>query len=740
MSHPHAFFAPCPLGLESLLAEELRALGAAEVRAARAGVSFAGDLEVAYRACLWSRLAARVLLRIAEVPAADTDELYASVFALPWEDHVDVDGTIAVEFTASRSPITHTKYGALKVKDAIVDRFREREGRRPNVDRDVPDLRINVAARSRSAVVSIDLSGEALHRRGYREQGMQVGAPLKENLAAAVLLFAGWPAQAAAGAGLLDPMCGSGTLAIEAALMATDTAPGILRSYWGFDGWSGHDAALWDGLLAEADRRAEEGRAACLPIRGRDLDPRAVSLALGCVKRAGLSGLVEIEQADAREIVPFGEVPGLVVMNPPYGVRLSDSEGASDLYGAVGAVLRERFVGWKVATITAEDSPAAAFGLPVDASHEVFNGAIASRVSVMHVGASAAAGERAADTRTAEARTGALGAADTRTAEDSMFANRLRKNAKRLGKWARKAGVSCYRVYDADMPEYSAAVDLYEGAGPDEGRRWLHLAEYAPPRSIDPAAAERRLAEIVATAPLVLDVRPEDVFLKVRRKQKGTDQYTRQDRRAELHTVAEDGLLFAVNLTDYLDTGLFLDHRPTRAMIRAQAQGARFLNLFAYTGAATVYAAAGGAAHTLTVDMSSTYLEWAERNMRQNGMAGPEHERLRADVMAWVDTDDARNRGPFDLIFCDPPSFSNSKRMEGSFDVQRDHVTLLGRVGALLAPDGLIVFSNNLRSFEMDHEGLAGVGLAATDVTPGTIPEDFARNPRIHNTWRVRRA
>lgn len=727
MNQPLSFFAPCPLGLEHLLAEELRALGATGVRAARAGASFSGDLATGYRACLWSRLAARVLMRVVEVPAGSPEELYDSVRALPWEDHMSVDGTLAVDFTASRSPITHTKYGALKVKDAVVDRFRDREGRRPNVDTVEPDLRINVAARSRSAVISIDLSGSPLHRRGYREQGMQVSAPLKENLAAAVLLFARWPVIAADGGALIDPMCGSGTLAIEGALMAGDIAPGILRAHWGFDGWLGHDTEAWDDLLAEADDRAEAGREAIPPIHARDFDPRAVSLATSCVRRAGLAGLVTVEQADARQTYPAGSASGLVAVNPPYGARLGDTTGARELYGVMGEVLRDRFAGWHVAAITSEEAPATWFGLDVLETHEVYNGAIPALVSVMDAAAGAEDAAPEGDAGTVSAST------------DSMFANRLRKNLKRLGKWARKQDVTCYRLYDADMPEYSAAIDVYAGAAADEGRIWAHVAEYAPPRNIDPAAAQKRLDEIVATVPVVLGIDPTDVFLKVRRRQKGTEQYSRQDRREVFNTVAEDGLLFAVNLSDYLDTGLFLDHRLTRGYLRAHAEGARFLNLFAYTGAATVHAAAGGAVSTLTVDMSQTYLDWAERNMALNGMIGPAHTRVRADVMVWLKTAAARRNGLFDLIFCDPPSFSNSKRMDSSFDVQRDHIALLTATAGLLAPGGTIVFSNNLRTFAMDLEGLAAAGLAAEDVTASTIPEDFARNPRIHNTWRIGR-
>jgi len=702
-----ALFAPCARGLEDILAEELRALGASRVRAARAGVSFGGGLETAYRACLWSRLASRVLLRIAEVPARDEDELYAGIRALEWEQHLGLGSTFAVDFTSSGSPITHTQYGALKTKDAIVDRFRELTGERPSVDTAAPDVRVNVAARARSAVVSIDLSGDALHRRGYREPGVQVEAPLKETLAAAVLVLVGWPDLASAGAPFLDPLCGSGTLAIEAAMIAYDRAPGILRAHWGFDGWSGHDPAVWHALLDEADERAEKTASGTGPaVLASDADPRAVDLARACVARAGLGALVAVEQHDALAVLPpEGHPAGLVAFNPPYGERLGDAESVERLFGGLGAHLREAFAGWRAAVISADTTPVELLGIPPEVSHLVRNGRIASHVTA-----------------------GTLAPAPA----DSMFANRLRKNAKHLRKWARREGVTCYRVYDADMPEYAVAVDLYQGAGPNEGEQWAHIAEYAPPKTVDAAGAARRLAEVLAAVPAVLDVDPANVVLKERRRQRGTAQYEKRGPSRGRRIVGEGGLTFEVDLASYLDTGLFLDHRTTREMIRQRADGLRFCNLFAYTGTATVYAAAGGAHATTTVDLSATYLDWARANMRRNGFDGPEHEFVRAEVLAWLAE---QPEAGYDLIFCDPPTFSNSKRMDATFDVQRDHATLLTAAARLLAPGGELWFSTNRQGFKLDAEALAP--LHAEEFTPATIPPDFARTPRVHRIWRI---
>ncbi len=726
----HQLFAPVPLGLERVLAEEIRALGASHVRQVRAGVSFTGPLETAYRVCLWSRVASRVLLRLGEVPASDTDALYEGVAALPWEDHVPPDGTLAIDVTASRSPITHTGFATLRVKDAVVDRLRERFGVRPDIDTVSPDVRLNVALRGERATLALDLGGEGLHRRGYRAPGEQAAAPLKETLAAGVLLLAGWPSiRAREGAAFVDPMCGSGTLVLEAALMACDIAPGLLRERWGFSAWRGHDADAWAALLAEAGERRSEGLARGGLFVGGDVDRRAVGLAKASAGRAGVSRVVRFEVADVAAVAPpRGGAGGLVAVNPPYGERLGGAE-LRDLYAALGETLRARFGGWRACVVTGAEDLIGALGLVPAAEHETFNGRIPVRVFVSDIPAPAADGTGAAvSSGVAPAGSGA-----------EMFANRLRKNARHLGKWARRTGVTCYRVYDADLPEYAVAIDLYAGAGPDEGRLAAHVAEYAPPASVDPALARRRLREAVAVTADVLGIAPADVHLKVRRRQKGSAQYTRQGRERDVMTVAEGGLLFEVNLSDYLDTGLFLDHRLTRGMVRDAADGARFLNLFAYTGTASVYAAAGGARATTTVDLSATYLDWAERNMLMNGITGGHHTRVRADALEWLATAARGGVRPFDLVFCDPPTFSNSKRMEGTFDVQRDHPALIAAIEPLLAPDGTLLFSNNRRRFDLDTASLEALGLASEDLTAASIPPDFERNPRVHTLWRITR-
>ena len=320
-----------------------------------------------------------------------------------------------------------------------------------------------------------------------------------------------------------------------------------------------------------------------------------------------------------------------------------------------------------------------------------------------------------------------------------QFAARLRKVFKERRKWAAREGVTCYRVYDSDLPDYAVAIDVYTGAGDARGNTYLHIAEYAPPASVDPVKARHRFNDALAIAPIVCSVRPDHVFSKTRIRDKGGSQYRNAGHRAYSTTIEENGYQFEVDLAGRLDTGLFLDHRATRKLIERKADGARFLNLFAYTGTASVYAAGGGAASTTTVDLSQTYLDWAKRNMMANGFKGADHVFERADVMRWI-TDARRSGKRYDLIFVDPPTFSNSKAMgKRTWDVQRDHVELLIGVSRLLSEEGEAVFSCNLRSFKPFVDELEKYGVEIEDISPETIPEDFARTPKIHKCYLVRR-
>jgi 23S rRNA (guanine2445-N2)-methyltransferase / 23S rRNA (guanine2069-N7)-methyltransferase len=733
MNNSQHFFATAPLGLELLLADELKALEAVDVVATRAGVAFSGKLETAYKACLWSRLANRILLPLDRFPAASPETLYAGVRRLDWAAHLDSEACFAVDFASSRSKINHTLFGAQKVKDGIVDYFRERYGIRPSVRLDRPDLRINVYLDRDIATVSIDLSGESLHKRAYRQEGGR--APLKENLAAAILLRAGWPKIAENGGHFIDPMCGSGTLPIEAALMASDFAPGLLRPHFGLFGWKKYDAELWRPLVNEAERRCEQGLRRLPSIVGYDIDRQAVRIALENIEHAGLRGHVHVERKAMTDVRPR-HASGLLAVNPPYGERLGDEKTLVPLYTKLGETLKDHFVGWKATLLTANPELAFKLGIRAARYYTLYNGAIECRLFNFEI-----APERFFSPREPESLTEVqrktrdilrkAKAVETAAGGAEMFANRLRKNRKNLERWARQNVIHCYRLYDADLPEYAVAVDVYRGE-----RTWVHVQEYEAPSSIDPEKAEQRLIQAVAVISNVLEIPPEQLSLKIRRKQKGSAQYEKQAEVGRFHVVEEGGWKFWVNFEDYLDTGLFLDHRITRRLIQDRSAEKRFLNLFAYTGTASVYAAKGGAVSTTTVDMSRTYLDWAARNLELNGIGGRRHELVQANCLEWLDQA-SRDKRRFDLIFLDPPTFSTSKRMQQTLDIQRDHPMLIKKCMEVLAQDGLLVFSTNFRKFRLNTAALAGLHLE--DISRKTIPKDFERNPRIHYCWTIRR-
>lgn len=728
----YQLFATTPKAMEGILAAEIEALGGQNVQQKMAGVSFQGDLAMAYKACLWSRTANRILLLLSSFEVKSQQDLYDGVNKIDWSEHLNSDDSLAVSFSSKNSPaINNTHFGALKVKDAIVDQMRAKFDQRPNIDTERPSIRINVYLHNETAQLSLDLSGESLHKRGYRD--VSIAAPIKENLAAAILLRAGWPNIAAQGGSLLDPMCGSGTLLLEGAMIAADYAPGLLRDYYGFLGWKQHDSALWQNLLDDAKQRRETGLQKMPVIVGFDQDRHTVAAALQHCENAGLQGKIHMEKRDIDDASAAESWPkGLIACNPPYGERLGDEAETAELYRRFGDVLKSRFGGWQVAMIISNPELGFRLGLRSQKPITLFNGPLECKLLRINIEDRAFFEPKAKSQQERIDQISRRVQANQPDNQAEMFGNRLRKNLKKLAKWVKQNQVHCYRVYDADLPEYAVVVDVYQGE-----QTWVNVQEYESPKTIDPAKANQRLAGAMAEIPKVLGISAEQIFLKIRRKQKNTDQYEKQGDSGHFHVVEESGCKFWVNFEDYLDTGLFLDHRPLRLLIQQQAKGKRFLNLFAYTGSASVHAAVGGAISSVTLDMSNTYLDWAKRNFALNGITG-DHKLLRANCLSWLAEQAAlKPRPEFDLIFLDPPTFSNSKKMDEAFDIQTDHVQLLKNAATLLAPTGVLYFSTNFRRFKMDTAALAG--LKIEDISASTIPEDFARDQKIHYCWRISR-
>lgn len=785
-----SFFASCPKGFERLLADELRELGIPKPRPLRGQVAFSGTLEDAYRVCLWSRLASRVVLVLGRVDAPDSDALYEGVSSITWEEHIPCASSIAIDAHGTNAQLKDTRFTALRTKDAIVDRLMSMRGTRPLISVADPDLRIVARISGKRATLGIDLSGEPLFRRERRKSpsswrsrkgGVAGLLPLRADYAAALLAAGGWNRQLGQGeASLVSVFPGAGVLLAEAAQQALDRAPALLRARWGFEGWAGHDRSLWERLLGEAHDRADGARKglaekACtvelvgcdsrpasesetrhlLRSMGIDLEPRFWHPGAQTASAAGLSPLIAYDLSwirggeDAKEAAALAfassAMEGLKDADPAAIVSLTYNPILDRALGLTARSTIDVLVGQSAASIRTYDTSLDSRGNASHSSVQVFgHGGGAPKLILTLVEGSA------------------------------QFCHRLTKVAKARAKWARREDVSCYRVYDADLPDYAVTLDLFEGSTHTPTRRgrdrWLQVYEYAAPTDVDPVLARMRLLDVLSIAPDVLGVESANVFVRVRRRSRGGSQYAsesqvggatgkygsqggrgRSDRASRpsrlrppegAQLIDEGGLTFEVNFQSRLDCGIFLDHRDTRSMIREMAKktkgSKRFLNLFAYTGTASCYAADGGCKHTTSVDLSRPSLDWARRNMRQNGFTGPEHEYVQADVMQWV-SEQRRTKNRWDLIFCDVPTFSNSKGMRGSWDVQRDHAELLIGVSRLLTRAGVALFSCNLRTFRPDVGKLGRAGVTIEDITPQTIPEDFSRSPKIHHCYLVRR-
>lgn len=702
----------CAFGLEDLVCSEITGFGGKQVKKGPGVVSWCGSLENIYKACLWSRFSSRILLQISSFHIADENELYLKVKEQKWGDHFDNSKTFLVSSTFGNKPLlTNSHYMTLRVKDGIVDSFRERSNLRPDVSKRRPDCKVHVHLDESLVSLFIDMSGEGLHRRGYRgDTGI---APLKENLGAAMVALSGWSGSGSSEWCFLDPMCGSGTLAIEAALMWGDTAPGLSRKYYGFKGWLGHDEKIWSQLVDEAIEREERALGKRWPrIIGFDSDPEMVGIARQNVKRAGLEGKIEIECKELAFLQPPSN-QGYVVSNLPYGERLSDKKKVGYLYRCLRRKLQNTFPSWRVGLLISEADLADHLGVTSFRSYRLNNGPIRCRLYTGSLEQNALTSFKWQICST------------HRQSDTVEFTNRLKKNYKKLSKWSRQNGVSCFRVYDRDLPNYNLSVDIYE--------KWILVQEYAAPSTIDQTVAKERFFSALADVRHFFGVKKDRVFVKRRERHRGKSQYQKSGKKPKFHEVSEGDCHFLVNFSSYLDTGLFLDHRPIRKLISQQVRGKSFLNLFGYTGAATIHAARGGAARTTTVDLSKNYLDWAENNILLNGFDLDKHRFIHQDCISWAKQDD----GLYDVVFIDPPTFSNTKKKSLTFDVQRDHSFLLKVAGRLLKKSGVLYFSTNFRKFKLD-ENLHKL-YSITDITRDTIPLDFKRSGPIHKCWQIHR-
>lgn len=694
-------FISCPKGLEYLLEEEVKHLGLRITRVSPQGVYGECNLTVAYTLCLWSRLANRVQLILFNGHAHNQETIYQLCNQFHWQTVFSPEKTFAIEFHGESPQIRNSMFGAQIVKDGIVDHFRKLTGQRPNIAREEPQIRLHAYLKNEELTVSFDLTGYSLHQRGYRTQAGS--APIKENIAAAMLIRANWPALAAQGCSLYDPFCGSGTIVIEAAMMAAHIAPGLIRHDQSVNHWAQHQPDLWGKLRAEALTRVKP---LSVKLYGSDVDAKAISNATGNASRAGVSKLLEFSHLDLND-VQSQSPKGLLITNPPYGERLGDATKLMPLYQQLGQVMHTHFPNWYAAVLTNNPTLARAMGLRSIKQYTLFNGALECKLYCFHLNST----NKLKGSTPEELSEGA-----------QMFANRLQKNRCHLKKWAARHQITCYRVYDADLPEYAFAIDVYNDHAV--------LQEYAPPASIPAEKAEKRSLEVLQATPGVLGIPAANLVIKTRKQQKGTDQYEKMNQTRQVMVVSEGRARFNVNLYDYLDTGLFLDHRLLRLSFEKLPPNTRFLNCFCYTASASVHAAIAGA-WTTNVDLSKTYLDWAEDNFKLNQLDLSKHQFIQYDCTEWLQ----RTRDRFDVIFLDPPSFSNSKRMTNTLDVQRDHEALIHSAMRLLNPDGRLYFSTNFRPFKLSPT--ISEGYLVKDISMDTIDEDFKRDKRIHQCYLI---
>lgn len=751
------FFARCASGFEQVLAQELKQLDMRRVRPLHGGVAFFGDKTSGYRACLWSRVATRVQLVLARVEAADANALYKSASGFAWEDHVAPLATIALKAHGTNNNLRNTTFTALKVKDALCDRLRKTRGIRPDVDARNPDFSVDIALHEKKATLYLNLSGESLHRRGYREDGTQTEAPIKETLAAGILLMADWPALAEQGGYFIDPMCGSGTFAIEAALIASNTAPGLLRERWGFEGWCQHDAHLFAAARDEAYARVEEsfGKPRIL---ASDIDEASIEIARDNAQRAGVQHMIQFAVADAARLgrrlhaVRRVSTPGLLATNPPYGMRLLSQSSLPQTYAALATAVDELPHNWHVAVITPDPGIDSALGRVAQRTLPCYNGPIETWVRLYST--SSAKSVVDVTSLTGEHRKVAIA---EKTSD--QFAARFRKVARERMRWARSQGIACYRIYDSDLPDYAFSVDLYQGNGASLGtdpRQGIDSGKHADPKqganpsqgvdpderyallreqrrsgAVDVERAARRLADARSIVSAVLSIPAAHVLVHEWQQKQGRPVDKTVDDNLGAIEVQEGSVRFAIDL-NAPQVSLPLWQRSIRQLAKERGQGKRVACLFA-TGRTALAMAATGAASTVTVDASKEHVEGVRRILAANHL-GTRHARFVVmDPHTWV-AQEQRRRHTFDLVLCIPPTWLPAKDAGGrEWDLQRDGADLLRSATHLLAKDGVLLFACEDKVPNMD-------GLAVDDISDRVLPHDFERTRTKPRCWIVRRS
>ena len=761
---PYELIATCAFGLEALVRRELESLDYRAKVVEPGRVAFQGSHRDIIKSNLWLRTADRILIKVADFPAADFDALFESTRSIDWSPFLNERGQFPVNGRCIGSQLSSVPACQRAIKRAIADSLL-REYSCESLPEDGSSYRIDFTILKDHATLMIDTTGIGLHRRGYHRAASS--PQVKETLAAALVMLSYWRN----GRPMIDPSCGGGTIAIEAARIGLNIAPGIDRSF-ACEEWSEKFQSLSQEIRTEAfEQRLErlEPR-----IIARDTSTHLLHKARTSASQAGVQDAIHFEHGDLQQIrsqrrfgclitLPtleekfqstserdayYRQLPDLFRRLPTWShYVLTDfrklesllgrpADRRRKLYSGREAMTYFQFHGPKPVTNTTDVSV-----LSKTEIHEIVDGSDHANTNHNPLDATESSQEPPykrsesissntsphTDTPRYEHASGpaAFGELSAKSHEQAtLFASRIRKRAKHLRRWPSKRGITCYRIYERDIPEIPLVVDLYEDC--------IHITEYERPHERDIAEHANWLDLMAKTAAECLNISSTDIYLKKRERQKGKNQHDKVAETFRRKEVREGGLKFLVNLADYVDTGLFLDHRVTREMVRDQALRKNFLNLFCYTGSFTVYAADGGATSTVSVDLSRNYLDWAKANLELNGLGGNQHKFIAKDTMQFIL--DHEKKPTYDLVVIDPPTFSNSKRTDTDWTVQGKAEELLRRVLPLVTPGGVIYFSTNFRRFKFQPENLSLT--ESHEISKQTVPEDF-RNRRIHRCWRL---
>ena len=550
---------------------------------------------------------------------------------------------------------------------------------------------------------------------------------------------------------LFDPMCGSGTFLIEGCLMAFDIAPELLRQRRSLGAWLGHIPRSWEKLLDEAYERKQQGlnKARLFYFLGTDNQQKVLSIAKGNATKAGVNQYINFIRVELGNLNDYFEkhasikvTSGLIITNPPYGKRLNLNETQLlDLYRNIGTLIRNYFSFFHGGLITDTPAYCRRMGIRSHKQITVFNGAIECKL-LLFKPHNQQIEEKDLTKNIESAQKNStpkqLTNYDLPSKDIVAFSNRVQKNIKILSKWAKKNNIECYRIYDADLPQYAVAIDKY--------KNYLIVQEYQAPKQIVRTKAEDRLHDILIVLAQILPIPKENIIVKKRHRQ-NEKQYEKQEYQGDRLYVHEHNYQFVVDLHSYIDTGLFLDHRPLRKIIEKQAKDKNFLNLFCYTATASIYAIKGGARSAVNVDISQTYLNWAKNNFTLNNISKDKYELIQQDCFTWLNEQvrllqrkTTAKAKKYDLIYLDPPTFSNSKRMLNTLDIQKDHKEIIDLCMQLLTMDGILYFSNHLKTFKLNQELLDSYKV--TDITSQTIDKDFIRHitkniGTLHHCWKI---